>query len=108
MVGYLLAHLLDAAFAITEVAALPDASGAVDSLVGRLADDAAERGIGAGRVYLPLETEVDAALGRVFDGTAVGYHRAMMVRPIERGLDHDRIVAVFRAPGAIYWPSDDF
>jgi hypothetical protein len=32
----------------------------------------------------------------------------MMARPISPDFGQDRIRAIFAAPGAIYWPSDDF
>ena len=106
--GYLLAHLLDGFFIANEIAVRPGAPGVAAALVGGLAREARARGLAGGRVYLPFEPEVDAALGLAFESLTVGYHHAMMVKPVGLGFGPAEIDAIFAAPGAISWPSDDF
>lgn len=108
MDGYLLAHLLDGSFVATEIASRPGVPGVAAALLGALAREARSRGYSGGRVYLPFEPEVDAALAGVFAGLTVGYHHAMLTKPLAPGLDEAEIDAIFAAPGAISWPSDDF
>lgn len=106
--GYLLAHMLDEALIVTEIGLRPGLPGVASALLDGLRDEANERGIDRGRAYVPVEPEVDIALGQAFVGLRVGHHQAMMALPIATDFDMDRIQGIFVAPGAIYWPSDDF
>jgi ribosomal protein S18 acetylase RimI-like enzyme len=106
--GYVLAHVFDEAFVISEIAVDRPGEGAALALLGSLADRVAARGVGGGRAYLPFEDEIDQALGSVFAGLSVGYHHAMVTRPVAPDFDRAKIDTIFGGPGAIYWPSDDF
>ena len=66
------------------------------------------RGIVAGRVYLPLEAAVDAAVAAHFEQVIPGTYQVLMGRPLAAEYSMDAIEAAFSAPGAIAWPVDDF
>jgi hypothetical protein len=71
-------------------------------------EEARARGIGMGRVYLPREPAVDAALAGIYQQIHEDYHHGLMGLPLAPGWDDARIAAIFAAPGTISWPADDF
>ena len=81
---------------------------ALDTLLRAVRRAALTRGIVAGRVYLPLEAAVDAAVAAHFEKVIPGTYQVLMGRPVAADYSMDAIDAAFSAPGAIAWPVDDF
>jgi hypothetical protein len=81
---------------------------ALDVLLTAVRCAALSRGIVAGRVHLPLEPAVDAAVAAHFETVMVGTYQALMGRPLAADGTMDAIEAAFSAPGAIAWPVGDF
>jgi GNAT superfamily N-acetyltransferase len=95
------------AFSIAELGVLPGHEAGIPALLAAAAGAVGRPGC-AGRIYLPREPAVDAALDRVFDETvAGGEDRKMMVLPLAPDCDHGALAALVAQPGAVYWPLDE-
>jgi predicted N-acetyltransferase YhbS len=106
--GYVLAHFTQETFVVLEIGVRADATEAIPALLAAVVDEARARGIGMGRVYIPREPAIDAALAGIYQQVHEDYHHVLMGLPLAPGWDDARIAAIFAAPGAISWPADDF
>jgi ribosomal protein S18 acetylase RimI-like enzyme len=106
--GYILAYVDVEAVAVIEAGALNGHDQALDALLTAVRRAALSRGIVAGRVYLPVEPAVDAAVAAHFETVIPGTYQVLMGRPLAADYTLDMIEAAFAAPGAIAWPVDDF
>jgi GNAT superfamily N-acetyltransferase len=106
--GYLLAYLDTEAVTVIEAGVLDDHDQALGALLTAVRCAALSRGIVAGRVYLPAEPAVDAAVAAHFETVMSGTYQVLMGRPLAEDYTMEAIEAAFNAPGAIVWPVDDF
>jgi ribosomal protein S18 acetylase RimI-like enzyme len=106
--GYLLAYVDTEAVVVIEAGVLDGHDQALDALLKAVRRAALSRGIVAGRVYLPVEPVVDAAVAAHFERVRAGTYQVLMGRPLAADYTMDAIEAAFCAPGAIAWPVDDF
>jgi ribosomal protein S18 acetylase RimI-like enzyme len=106
--GYILAYVDAEAVAVIEAGVLDGHDQALDALLMAVRRAALSRGVVAGRVYLPVEPAVDAAVTDHFERVMVGTYDVLMGRPLAEDYGLDAIEAAFSAPGAIAWPVDDF
>ena len=93
---------------VIEAGVLDGHDQALDVLLTAVRCAALSRGIVAGRVYLPLEPAVDAAVAAHFERVVAGVYQVLMGRPLAANYSMDAIEAAFSAQGAIVWPVDDF
>jgi hypothetical protein len=106
--GYILAYLDTEAVAVIEAGVLDGHEQALDALLLAVRRAALSRGIVAGRVYLPVEPAVDAAVAAHFERVVAGTYHVLMGRPLAADYSMDASEAAFSDPGAIAWPVDDF
>jgi GNAT superfamily N-acetyltransferase len=106
--GYVLAHFQEQTFTVLEIGVRAGAVEAIPALLAAVVEEARGRGIGMGRVYIPKEPAIDAALAGIYQEIHEDYHHVLMGLPLAPGWDDARIAAIFAAPGAISWPADDF
>jgi GNAT superfamily N-acetyltransferase len=106
--GYILAYVDTAAVTVIEAGMLDGHDLALDALLTAVRSSALSRGIVVGRVYLPVEPAVDAAVAAHFETVIPGVYQVLMGRPLAVDYTMDAIEAAFAAPGAIAWPVDDF
>jgi GNAT superfamily N-acetyltransferase len=106
--AYLLSHFSERGFLVNEMAVLPGHEDAIPALFAAVVDRA-QGGDTRGRLFLPYEPEIDATIECIFGGkVSTQESNEPMVRPVSPGFSHDRIEALFRSKGAIYWPMDEF
>ena len=110
--GYLVAQLFEAHTGcnLVEVGALPGHAVAIPTLLDAVAEH--YRGHQApALIQLPFEPAIDTALDGLF-GPSLQRIAApwgtCMARPLALDWTHDRIAALFSAPGAISWRIDEF
>jgi ribosomal protein S18 acetylase RimI-like enzyme len=106
--GYMLAYVDAEAVAVLEAGVLDGHDLALDALLTAVRRAAISRGIGVGRIYLPVESTIDAAVAANFETIFAGTYQVLMGRPLAADYTMDAIEATFSAPGAIAWPVDDF
>ena len=99
------------AFQVRDIGALPEEAGVPLALLTAIAAEARRRGIPlAGRMYLPQEPPIDAALDRLFGPTlhAGQDDGHLMARPIASGFTEQQLDAIFTAPDAHFSAIDLF
>jgi GNAT superfamily N-acetyltransferase len=109
--GFAFAEYYPPAFQVRDLGVLPDAPGAAAALLAAVAAEASRRGIPpAGRLYLPEEPAIDAALDRLFGPTlhAGQDEGQLMARPIAADFAERELDAIFDAPGAHFSAIDVF
>jgi GNAT superfamily N-acetyltransferase len=106
--GYALAYLDAVAVTVIEAGVLGGHDAAFGALLTAARSAARSQGIEIGRVYLPAEPAVDAAIAGHFETVVAGAYQVLMGRPLGAGYPMEAIEAAFTAPGAIAWPADDF
>ena len=106
--GYILAYVDAEAAVVLEAGVLDGHDQALDALLTAVRHAAISRGIVVGRVYLPVEAAVDAAVAAHFETVIPGTYQVLMGCPLAADYPMDAIEAAFSAPGAIAWPVDDF
>jgi hypothetical protein len=94
-------------FGLHEVGALRGDDEALPMLLSAVAERAGGRG-SKGRLCLPREQPIDAALAVLFDDLEQPIDDEPMARAIAPDFDGHRIDALFAAPGAFTWMLDDF
>jgi GNAT superfamily N-acetyltransferase len=117
--GYLLAQFstqemarrqfnLDQVFTISEIGVLPHHSEAISALVTAALEATLPGNVG-GRLFLPYEEPINTAADIIF-GPSLNEldDRNMFARPLSATVTHDDMNAIFTAPGAHFWPIDDF
>jgi GNAT superfamily N-acetyltransferase len=104
--GYALAEFYpDALFQIRDLGVLPTESAAISALLNAVAQEARRKGVPpVGRIYLPYEPAIDAALAHLFGGTLqYGQDQGhLMARPIRVQFIQQQLDALFVAPGASF------
>ena len=101
--GFAFAEFYPPAFQVRDMGVLPEESGATLALLTEVAAEAGRRGIPlAGRIYLPQEPPIDAALDRLFGPTLyAGQDQGhVMARTIAADFTKRQLDAIFAAPGA--------
>ncbi len=109
--GYAMAEFYPDAFQVRDIGALPEEAGVPLALLTAIAAEARRRGIPlAGRMYLPQEPPIDAALDRLFGPTlhAGQDDGHLMARPIASGFTEQQLDAIFTAPDAHFSAIDLF
>lgn len=109
--GYALAEFYPPAFQVRDLAVLPQDSDATLALLTAVAAEAGRRCIPlSGRMYLPQEPPIDAALERLFGPTLhAGQDQGqVMARPVAPEVTQRDLDAIFAAPGARYSAIDCF
>ncbi|HET9221423.1 MAG TPA: GNAT family N-acetyltransferase, partial [Roseiflexaceae bacterium] len=106
--GYILAYVDAEAVAVIEAGVLDGHNLALDALLTAVRRAALSRGIRVGRIYLPVEPAIEAAIAANFETIFEGTYQVLMGRPLAADYTMDAIEATFSAPGAIAWPVDDF
>lgn len=106
--GYAVVHFHPSSLVVTELGALPGHEPAIPALLAAARVAARARGVEVGRVYLPHEPPIDAAVAGHFSGVSEGRFQVLMGRPLAAGCDDAEIATIFGAPSAIAWPADDF
>jgi predicted GNAT family N-acyltransferase len=110
LAGYVLAHLSEMGFLVTELCVQPNDANALLVLLQAVIDEVMKRGFPSqGRVHLPHEAVIDAALQGIFGATLhQGYDSVIMAYGLADSMTNSEIDAIFAAPGAICWPIDDY
>ncbi len=109
--GYAMAEFYPMAFQVRDMGVLPEEVGATPALLAEVAAEAQRRGIPlSGRMYLPQEPAIDAALDQLFGPTlhAGQSQGQLMARTVAADFTHGQLDAVFSAPGAVYSAIDNF
>jgi hypothetical protein len=107
--GYVLAHVAATGFLIAEIGARPDDMEAIPALLSAVADEAARRGATRGKVKLPDEPSTTMALAALFGPTLQpDLNEELMARAIAPEFAEQELDAIVAAPGAIFWPFDEF
>jgi GNAT superfamily N-acetyltransferase len=102
--GYALAEFYpDALFQIRDLGVLLTETAAISALLNAVAQEARRKGVPpVGRIYLPDEPAIDAALEQLFGGSVQhGQDQGqLMARPIGTQFTQQQLDALFAAPGA--------
>ncbi len=109
--GFAFAEFYPAAFQVRDMGVLPEESGATLALLTEVAAEARRRGILlAGRMYLPQEPPIDAALDQLFGPTLyAGQDQGhVMARTIAADFTKRQLDAIFAAPSAHFSAIDLF
>jgi ribosomal protein S18 acetylase RimI-like enzyme len=106
--GYILAYIDAETVAVIEAGVLDGHDLALDALLTAVYRAALSREIRMGRIYLPVEPVIDAAVAANFETIFAGTYQVLMGRPLAADYTMEAIEATFGAPGAIAWPVDDF
>jgi hypothetical protein len=105
--GYVLVHLSDRGFLLNEMAVHPDHPQAIDALFEAIRSHYAVKDIVGGRVILPNEHRVNAAVEHLFKRVEHGASDTLMMRPLAGDVDDKTLERLAHAPGAIFWPMDE-
>ena len=109
--GFAMAEFYPPAFQIRDMAVLPEEPGATLALFVDVATEARRRRIPlAGRMYLPPEPSIDAALHELFGSTlhAGEDNGHIMARAMATAFTDAHLHAIFSAPGAHFSAIDLF
>ena len=119
-VGYLLAQFstpeyaekefgLDQAFTVGEIGAMPGNDAAISALLGAVVENTLPGRVG-GRLFVPLgDPLLDGAAQTIFGDTLQRLDdRAMMARPLVSNVSEADLNAMFSAPGALQYLTDEF
>jgi hypothetical protein len=88
----------------------PDGEAAIAHLLNAVSDVLRRRNLPQqGRVHLPHEPAVDAALGQFFTESLHEAHDAfLLARPIGDDITETQLAALFAHPSAIFWLIDEY
>jgi GNAT superfamily N-acetyltransferase len=109
--GYAMGEFIPVAFQIRDLGVLPTETAAIPALLNAVTQEARRRGIPlAGRMFLPHEPSIDAALDQLFGATLErGQNQGqLMARTIGSQFTNRQLDALFEAPGAIFSCIDIF
>jgi hypothetical protein len=118
--GYVLAYVQEAGFTrqfglpfgtftVLEIGATPGDEAALPALLFAVVDEAARHGVDKGRVHLPDDPTLTAAVAEIFGASLrSGHDWEAMGRPIAAGVTDADVAATFAAPGAFHWLIDTF
>jgi predicted GNAT family N-acyltransferase len=108
--GYALVHFSPLGVLLSELCVQPDDEVAIADLLNTVSDELQRRNLPLqGRVHLPHEPAIDAALGQFFDQPLHEAHDAfLLVRPVGTSITEGELAALFAQPNAVFWLIDDY
>jgi predicted acetyltransferase len=105
--GYVLLHVYDEAFLVSEIGVRSRDQAAISALLVAVAETATLRGALEGEWLLPQTPAITATLKGLCGDTLQQVETDfIMVRPIAPGVTMDDLAAIFAASGAIWWRLD--
>jgi predicted acetyltransferase len=108
--GYALVHFSAMGVLLSELCVQPDDEAAIAALLNAISDELQRRNLPhQGRVHLPHEPAVDAAIGQFFTDTLHEAHESfLLARSIADRITESQLAALFAHPGAIFWLIDEY
>jgi predicted acetyltransferase len=105
--GYILLHIQDHMFFVSEIGVRAGDQAASAALLAAVAEEATQRGVLKGEWMLPQTSTIAAALEDLCGDTLKQIEADfIMARPIAPDVADGHVEAIFAAPGAIWWRMD--
>jgi predicted N-acetyltransferase YhbS len=108
--GYAIVHFSEMGVLLSELCVQPDEPAAMAALLNAITAELQRRHLPhQGRVHLPHEPAIDAALAQFFTHTLHEAHDAyLLARPLGTGLTANQLAALLTSPTAHFWLIDEY